>query len=68
MRQCWHADPRERPTFTDITSRIGHRLQKIAAEEYGYLDAVNDYCVRCSCSSHNSFPLQPYFVLDMADN
>ena len=45
MYQCWHADPHERPTFPDIISRIGHRLRKIATNEYGYVDAVNDYYV-----------------------
>ena len=49
MRQCWHADSDERPTFPDILSRIGRRLRNIAAKEYGYLDAANDYCVSLSC-------------------
>ena len=53
MRQCWHADSDERPTFPDILSRIGRRLRNIAAKEYGYLDAANDYCVSLPCSSHD---------------
>ena len=57
MRQCWDADPFERPTFADIISLIGHRLQKIAAEEYGYIDAVNDYCVSLLYSCDDSFVL-----------
>ena len=51
MRQCWHADSRERPTFPDVVARIGHRLRKIADGRYGYVDAVNDYYVSLSLAS-----------------
>ena len=53
MRQCWHADPRERPTFPDIISRIGHRLQQIATNKYDYVDAVSNQYVSSLCSSND---------------
>ena len=45
MHQCWHGDPRERPIFPDIVTRIDHRLRQIAASNYDYIDAVSDYYV-----------------------
>ena len=51
MRQCWQGDSRERPTFPDIVTRIGRRLRQIAASNYDYVDAVDDYYVRIQCSS-----------------
>ena len=53
MRQCWHADSYERPTFADIISRIDHRLRKITASNYDYVEAVNDYYVSRSRSSND---------------
>ncbi|KAG9510454.1 PRKCA-binding protein, partial [Fragariocoptes setiger] len=42
MYRCWHTDPSERPSFTELTAKLDKLL--ISANEYIELDQYPDHC------------------------
>ena len=36
MCKCWHADPKERPTFSELVSSMSQTLESLA----GYMDVL----------------------------
>ena len=39
MRTCWHAKPRDRPSFVELHNRIDEMSTTVAADSYNYCDA-----------------------------
>uniref|UniRef100_T1IKX3 receptor protein-tyrosine kinase n=1 Tax=Strigamia maritima TaxID=126957 RepID=T1IKX3_STRMM len=53
MQDCWQADPKDRPTFTDLVDRLGDQLES-SIRKY-YMDLNNTYMVMSESSNNNDY-------------